>query len=177
MIFDFSRFRDCLKLTFLLIFVKTESRTFYSILIFSKILNFLRNLWNWISRKLFFFIVQKFLYVFFLKSFYFSITLSIFLFFPHFPIQNFPNFPQIIAKSRLTFCLFFQVKMGGWKLETGRFLMLITFPVGAFWLFNQPTIFKEFVSFWFYWLKKIYENGKILKMNDFWGNFFSFFFN
>ncbi|CAD6198269.1 unnamed protein product [Caenorhabditis auriculariae] len=36
--------------------------------------------------------------------------------------------------------------MGGWKLESARFLIMVGFPVGAFWLFNQPKIFKEFMK-------------------------------
>ncbi|CAI4232538.1 unnamed protein product [Auanema sp. JU1783] len=35
--------------------------------------------------------------------------------------------------------------MGGWKLESARFFLMIAFPVGAFWMFNQPKIFKEFM--------------------------------
>uniref|UniRef100_A0A1I7YA14 DUF1707 domain-containing protein n=1 Tax=Steinernema glaseri TaxID=37863 RepID=A0A1I7YA14_9BILA len=36
--------------------------------------------------------------------------------------------------------------MGGWKLESGRFLILAAFPVAAFWYFNRPGIFKEFMK-------------------------------
>jgi len=36
--------------------------------------------------------------------------------------------------------------MGGWKLEASRFALVIIFPVGAFWLFNQPDIFKRFMK-------------------------------
>ncbi|WKX96984.1 hypothetical protein Q1695_012996 [Nippostrongylus brasiliensis] len=36
--------------------------------------------------------------------------------------------------------------MGGWKLETGRFAMMVAFPVAAFWFFNQPALFKVFMK-------------------------------
>lgn len=40
----------------------------------------------------------------------------------------------------------FQGKMGGWKLEAGRFTILVGLPVAAFWAFNQPNVFSYFVS-------------------------------
>uniref|UniRef100_A0A7E4W1Y7 Protein PET100 homolog, mitochondrial n=1 Tax=Panagrellus redivivus TaxID=6233 RepID=A0A7E4W1Y7_PANRE len=31
-------------------------------------------------------------------------------------------------------------------METGRFFILVAFPVGAFWFFNQPAFFKYFMK-------------------------------
>uniref|UniRef100_A0AC35TU06 Uncharacterized protein n=1 Tax=Rhabditophanes sp. KR3021 TaxID=114890 RepID=A0AC35TU06_9BILA len=36
--------------------------------------------------------------------------------------------------------------MGGWRMEGGRFAILIAFPVGAFWFFNQPVFYKYFMK-------------------------------
>jgi len=33
--------------------------------------------------------------------------------------------------------------MGGWALEVGKMAMYMTFPVGCFYLFNQPQYFEE----------------------------------
>ena len=35
--------------------------------------------------------------------------------------------------------------MGGWKLEIGRMALYMAFPVGMFYLFNQPQYFEEHV--------------------------------
>uniref|UniRef100_A0AC34QQ73 Uncharacterized protein n=1 Tax=Panagrolaimus sp. JU765 TaxID=591449 RepID=A0AC34QQ73_9BILA len=36
--------------------------------------------------------------------------------------------------------------MTNWRMESGRFFLLVAFPVGAFWLFNQPSFFKQFMK-------------------------------
>ena len=35
--------------------------------------------------------------------------------------------------------------MGGWKLEVFKIALYITFPVGLFYVFNQPQYFEEWV--------------------------------
>ncbi|KAH7716772.1 Protein Y53F4B.14 a [Aphelenchoides avenae] len=36
--------------------------------------------------------------------------------------------------------------MAGWKLESTRFLILVTFPVASFWMFNQAGVFNYFLK-------------------------------
>ncbi|CAD5235532.1 unnamed protein product [Bursaphelenchus xylophilus] len=36
--------------------------------------------------------------------------------------------------------------MGGWKLEAGRFMILVGFPVAAFWAFDQTGVFSFFMK-------------------------------
>lgn len=52
--------------------------------------------------------------------------------------------------------------MGGWKLEAGRFLLLIAFPVGSFWAFNQSGIFEYAVGYYEYSLFSFYVQIKQL---------------
>lgn len=35
--------------------------------------------------------------------------------------------------------------MGGWKLESIRMAMYVGFPVGCFYLFNKPELFKDII--------------------------------
>ncbi|CAL1532155.1 unnamed protein product [Lymnaea stagnalis] len=35
--------------------------------------------------------------------------------------------------------------MGGWKLEVFRMAVYISFPVGLFYLFNQPSFFEDWM--------------------------------
>ena len=35
--------------------------------------------------------------------------------------------------------------MGGWKLEVGKMVLYMAFPVGLFHFFNQPEYFEEWV--------------------------------
>ncbi|XP_059162521.1 protein PET100 homolog, mitochondrial-like [Physella acuta] len=35
--------------------------------------------------------------------------------------------------------------MGGWKLEVFRMAMYVSFPVGLFYLFNQPVFFEQWM--------------------------------
>lgn len=36
--------------------------------------------------------------------------------------------------------------MGGWKLESIKMAIYVAFPVGAFWLFNQPFFFEDVIK-------------------------------
>ncbi|XP_014271598.1 protein PET100 homolog, mitochondrial [Halyomorpha halys] len=36
--------------------------------------------------------------------------------------------------------------MGGWKLEVGKMVIYMAFPVGLFHYFNQPEYFEEWVT-------------------------------
>ncbi|PAV75526.1 hypothetical protein WR25_14696 isoform A [Diploscapter pachys] len=38
--------------------------------------------------------------------------------------------------------------MGGWRMETFRMLIYVTFPVGSFWLYNQPQFYNKFMDNW-----------------------------
>ncbi|CAD5210948.1 unnamed protein product [Bursaphelenchus okinawaensis] len=52
--------------------------------------------------------------------------------------------------------------MGGWKLEAGRFMILVGFPVGAFWAFNQSNVFTYFMDSY----KLPYKPEKELKLKE-----------